>query len=244
MGHRALVTGVGHRQGIGYAVAARLTERGDRVFVTRWGAFDASRPYNQEADVPNQKADVPWPSCEADLEDPKAPRRVFDDAEAALGGVDVLILNHAHFERDDLACLRADVLDRHLAINVRGSLLLCQEFARRNDSGWGRIVLLTSGQGLHPMPNELSYAVSKGAVEAASLSLAGGLAPKGITVNAVDPGGTDTGWMPPAARERWSRESPRGRVGTAEDAARIVAFLASDEASWITGQLVRSRGSV
>lgn len=222
---RALITGLGSRRGIGHATAARLAARGDRVFATGWNA-----------------ADLPWPFLNADLAELDAPARVFDAAEAEIGPVDVLVLNHAHSERDNLDTFQPDVLDRHLAVNVRGSLLLCQEFARRNGSGWGRIVFLTSGQSLHPMPEEVSYAASKGAVEAIGLALAGGLASRGITVNAVDPGATDTGWIPPDSLADWSARSPRGRVGQPEDAARIVEFLTSEEADWITGQLIRSRG--
>ncbi|MHB8638126.1 MAG: SDR family oxidoreductase [Fimbriimonadaceae bacterium] len=232
----ALVTGVGHREGIGFAVASILEARGTKVFVTRWSEFDLKRHYSQNTDVP-------WPSMDADLEDPGSPSSIFDAAEAALGTIDILILNHAHFERDDLRSVRSDVLDRHMAINVRGSLLLCQEFVRRNRTGWGRIVFLTSGQSLHPMPLELSYAASKGAIEAASLALAGDLASVGVTVNTVDPGGTNTGWIPAELRDRWAAESPLGRIGEPIDAARLIGFLTSEEGGWITGQLIRSRGA-
>lgn len=233
--HRALITGLGHRQGIGYATAARLAARGDRVFATRWSAYDAERTFSQDIEIP-------WPSIDADLAELDSASRVFDAAEAEFGTVDILVLNHAYSRRDELTSFVPDVLDRHLSVNVRGSLLLCQEFARRNNTGWGRIVFLTSGQSLHPMPQEISYAASKGAIEAISLALAGGLAGQGITVNAIDPGATDTGWIPPDEAARWSAESPRGRIGQPEDAARLIEFLTSDEANWITGQLVRSRG--
>lgn len=234
--HRALITGVGHRDGIGYATASMLAERGEKVFTTWWGPFDESRDYEPIVERP-------WPSVEADLEDMTAPKAIFEAAESAVGTIDILILNHAYFQGDDLESVKPEVLDRHLAINVRASVMLCQEFVRRNMSGWGRIVFLTSGQSLHPMPDTLSYTASKGAVESVMLALAGGLAKAGITVNAVDPGGTDTGWMSEEFRTRLASESPRGRVGEPLDAARLVAFLASEEAGWITGQLIRSRGS-
>ncbi|RYG43551.1 SDR family oxidoreductase [bacterium] len=233
---RALITGVGHRRGIGYATASLFAERGDSVFVTRFGAFDRERPFSQDSDIP-------WPSLDADLSNALAPARIFDAAEAEMGGVDILVLNHSFFQADDLQTVRPEVLDSHLTINVRGSVLLCQEFARRHTGDWGRIVFLTSGQGLHPMPDNLSYAASKGAIEAVSLTLAGALASRGITVNTVDPGGTDTGWMSDDQKDAWAAASPRGRIGTSQDAARLIAFLSSDEGEWITGQIVRSRGS-
>jgi 3-oxoacyl-[acyl-carrier protein] reductase len=92
------------------------------------------------------------------------------------------------------------------------------------------------------MPSELAYAATKGAVEAFTLSLAAGVAAKGITVNAVNPGPTDTGWMTTELAARLTRAFPAGRLGQPEDAARLVAFLAGDDAEWITGQIIHSEG--
>jgi 3-oxoacyl-[acyl-carrier protein] reductase len=92
------------------------------------------------------------------------------------------------------------------------------------------------------MPEELAYAATKGAVEAFTVSLAAGVAAKGITVNAVDPGPTDTGWMTPDLQAFLLPRFPRGRIGTPDDAARLIAFLASEAAEWITGQVVHSNG--
>jgi len=179
---------------------------------------------------------------EADLGELGTAALVFDAAEAAIGAIDVLVLNHAVSESDSLETFRPETLDRHLAVNVRGSLLFCQEFVRRLGDRGGRIVFMTSGNSLSPMPDELSYATSKGAIESAMLALSGGLASRNITVNAIDPGATDTGWIKDDDRASWTAASPRGRIGTAADAARLVAFLTSDEAEWITGQVIRSRG--
>lgn len=109
-------------------------------------------------------------------------------------------------------------------------------------AGDGRIVNVTSGQGLHAMPAELAYAATKGALDAFTTSLAAALARRGITVNAVDPGPTDTGWMSSDVRHDLLARAPSGRVGEPDDAARLVAFLASDAARWVTGQVIRSRG--
>ena len=94
------------------------------------------------------------------------------------------------------------------------------------------------------MPGELAYAATKGAVEAFTISLSAKVGSWGITVNAVDPGITDTGWISPELGAKWSAESPMGRVGTLQDAARLVRFLASKEAGWITGQVIHSRGGL
>jgi 3-oxoacyl-[acyl-carrier protein] reductase len=94
------------------------------------------------------------------------------------------------------------------------------------------------------MPGELAYVATKGAVEAFTISLSAEVAPLGITVNAVDPGITDTGWISPELKAKWSKESPMGRVGKPQDAARLVRFLASEDAGWITGQVIHSRGGL
>jgi 3-oxoacyl-[acyl-carrier protein] reductase len=122
--------------------------------------------------------------------------------------------------------------------------LLCAEFVRRYPGGLGgRIINLSSGQAITPMPESLASATTKGAVEAFTFSLAAEVASKGITVNAVDPGGTDTGWMTDENRIEFARQMGMGRVGQPEDAARLIAFLASEAGGWITGQVIHSRGA-
>jgi 3-oxoacyl-[acyl-carrier protein] reductase len=101
------------------------------------------------------------------------------------------------------------------------------------------VVVLTSGQHLGGMPGEVAYAVSKGAVQQATATLAGELMPRGITVNCVNPGPTDTGWL----TDIDPREvMPLGRWGEPDDAARLIAWLCTDDARWITGQTVNSEG--
>jgi 3-oxoacyl-[acyl-carrier protein] reductase len=92
------------------------------------------------------------------------------------------------------------------------------------------------------MPGELAYVATKGAIEAFTRTLAAEVGHKGITVNAVNPGPTNTGWMTYQLRRELSARFSAGRVGEPEDAARLVAFLASDEAAWITGQVIHSEG--
>jgi 3-oxoacyl-[acyl-carrier protein] reductase len=155
----------------------------------------------------------------------------------------VLVNNSAHSTRDGYETLDAATLDGHYAVNLRAVALLSVGFARRfGGRSGGRIINLTSGQSLGPMPGELAYAATKGAVEAFTRTLAAEVGHKGITVNAVNPGPTDTGWMTKELKQELASKFPAGRVGEPEDAARLVAFLASEEAIWITGQIIHSEG--
>jgi 3-oxoacyl-[acyl-carrier protein] reductase len=140
--------------------------------------------------------------------------------------------------------LTAAELDAAWAVNARASILLVQAFAARHDDArpGGRVVLFTSGQHLAPMTGELPYAVSKGAIHQMTRSLADHLADRHITVNAVNPGPTDTGWATPELTERVAASMPSGRWGAPTDAANLVAFLVSDEGAWITGQVIDSEG--
>jgi len=250
-GRVALVTGTGRALGIGAAIARELAAAGADVFVTWCSVYDRARglrgdPRDAQLLLEDLRAQgVRADGVDLDLAEPAAAARLFTRAEGALGPVDVLVNNAAHSEETPIDVLDGDLLDAHYAVNLRAVVLLCAEFVRRRGSRrGGRIVNLTSGQGLAPMPNELAYAATKGGVDAFTTSLASAVAAQGITVNAVDPGATDTGWMTPDMRRALEDASPQGRVGRPEDAARVVRFLASDDAAWITGQIVRSRGGM
>ena len=183
-------------------------------------------------------------ALEADHALPETAARVLEETRARLGPPAILVNNAAHSMLDGYERLEAEGLDAHYAVNVRGMALLSVVFARGYEGGsGGGIVNLTSGQGVGPMPAELAYVASKGAVEAFTVSLAAEVAPKGITVNAVDPGATDTGWMDEETRAAILAGMKLGRLGRPEDAARLVLFLASEQAPWITGQIIHSRGA-
>jgi 3-oxoacyl-[acyl-carrier protein] reductase len=253
-GRVALVTGVSRRIGIGMAVARRLAALGADLFVTSWTAHDREQPWGadpggMDAVLAELRAGAA-PSAgrriehlEADFLDPEAPGRVVAAAVEAFGRVDILVCNHARSSEGDLARLTAAELDATLAVNTRAVLLLVQAFAARHDGRpGGRVVLFTSGQQLGPMPDELAYATSKGALVAITPTLADTLADRGITVNTVNPGPTDTGYADEAVRDRVAMRFPAGRWGDPDDVARLVAWLCTDEAAWITGQVVNSEG--
>jgi 3-oxoacyl-[acyl-carrier protein] reductase len=217
-------------------------DAGASVFVQGWSAHDASQSWGAEPDGTEGVArELGVQFIEADFADPAAPARVVDAAESALGPLDVLVVNHARSGHGRLPELTAEQLDSFLHENVRASLLLVKEFAARHDDAraGGRVVLLTSGQHLGPMAREVAYAVSKGALHQATATLADELADRGITVNTVNPGPTDTGWL---AGSEPGRTMPFGRWGRPEDAAQLIVWLCSEGAAWVTGQVINSEG--
>ena len=250
-GKVAFVTGVSRRAGIGAAIARALAGAGADVFTTYYRPYDELMPWGNHAieaeDIVKglREEGVRAEGMEADLADPDVPARVFAHVRASFGFVDILVNNAVCDIGADVYGLSAASIDRHYAVNVRAAMLLCAEFAKCHDGrGGGRIINMSSGQGADPMPDNLPYAATKGAVEAFTLSLSASLAGKGVTVNAIDPGPTDSGWLTDDLRSELLRRAPFGRIGTPGDAAKLVLHLASSEAQWITGQLIRSRGGL
>lgn len=245
----ALVTGASRRIGIGTAICRALAAQKLDVAFTYWHPYDQQMDWGADKDAPDlltaelQAMGVRCIALSADLSQADAPAKLLDQVEQQLGSVSVLVNNATYSVNGDYKQLDASALDAHYAVNIRGAFLLSVEFARRFKAGHGgRIINMTSGQSLGPMPDELAYASTKGAVEAFTLSLAGDVTKIGITVNAVDPGPTDTGWMNPELKIILSKRTPSGRVGLPQDAARLIAFLASEESEWITGQIIHSNG--
>ena len=242
-GRNALVTGVSRRAGIGYAIARRLLDAGAAVFIHGWTPHDATQRWGAEPGGTEAVArELGVSFLEADFADASAPERVFASASDALGPLDIVVVNHARSGHGRLSHLTAAEIDAFLHENVRAALLLVREFANRHDDSrdGGRVVLLTSGQHLAPMAREVAYAVSKGALQQATLTLADELAERGITVNSVNPGPTDTGWG--LAERAPTATMPLRRWGTPDDAARLIVWLCSDDARWISGQTINSEG--
>ncbi len=245
----AVVTGVGRRRGIGSAVCRALAARGADVALSYWKPYDRGMPWDPDEDEPRKlvgelrEAGVRAEAFEVDLSLSESPGRLLDAVGERLGTPSILVNAAAHSTRGGYGRLDAETLDAHYAVNVRAMALLSVLFARRYPGGpGGRIVNFSSGQSLGPMQEELAYGMTKGAIEAFTKSLAAGVGHKGITVNAVNPGPTDTGWISEDLKRELLPKFPSGRIGQPEDAARLVAFLAGDEAAWITGQTIHSEG--
>ncbi|MGH3017068.1 MAG: SDR family oxidoreductase [Gaiellaceae bacterium] len=241
MSRAAVVTGVSRRNGIGFAVARRLLAAGNGVLIHSWAAGDENpNPGGLPAVLAElEQAGGPVAHVEADFTDPAAPAAVFRAAQDAFGHVDILVVNHSLQRRGALAEMTAEDLDAQLQVNIRAPLLLVKEFASQHDGrAGGRVVLFTSGQHRAPMRSEVAYAAAKGALHQVTLTLSDELIDRGITVNTISPGPTDTGWAADLDPSRF----PLGRWGQPDDAARLIAWLCSDEGEWVTGQVVDSEG--
>jgi 3-oxoacyl-[acyl-carrier protein] reductase len=243
-----VVTGVGRRAGIGFAIAQRLLADGANVVAHSWSEHDAAAPWGGDP-VPAvlQALGGLGPRLrhiEADFADPTQPAAVIDYTISEFGAIDALIANHARSSPGTLESVAAEDLDAAWAVNARAVVLLTQAYAARHDDarGHGRVVLFTSGQHIAPMRDELAYAISKGAVHQMTGSLADALADRGITVNTINPGPVDTGWASDELRERLRGAFPAGRWGRPSDIAAIVRWLLDPDSAWLTGQVIDAEG--
>jgi len=236
----ALVTGVGRDDNIGAEITRRLAADGYRVFASGLPAYDESVGVAGPAPTSLISDDsVAWAG--ADLADPDGPAELVARAIAEFGRVDALVACHTYSTKTALGSLTAAEIDRHLIVNVRATMLLVQAFAAAAGDG-GRVVLFSSGQRLGPMPGELAYAASKAAIEYLVRDFSFLLAPRGFTVNGINPGPNDTHWAPRDLVQALNRKFPSGRWGRPTDVAPVVSWLCSAESAWVTGQLLDVEG--
>jgi 3-oxoacyl-[acyl-carrier protein] reductase len=189
---------------------------------------------------------------EADLADPENIPLLFDLCEERLGPVDVLVNNHTYcgMETFDPALVKeegfavhlvsAAEVDAHFAVNARAYALMMAEYLKRHlkrEAEWGRIINLST-DAAHRHEANVSYAASKHAIESYSRSAAAEMGKYGITVNIVAPGPIQTGYIRPEQKVEWGASAPLRRIGRPEDVADVIVFLASEQARWLTGQLL------
>ncbi|GAB3704470.1 SDR family oxidoreductase [Nocardiopsis oceani] len=251
-GRTALVTGASRRGGIGYATARRLAAYGASVVVHHYRPHDAEQPWGSDGldgvlegvreALGDPEARVAHLS--ADLADPEEPERIVSAAVDEFGHLDILVANHARNGGDAaLAEVTSEMLDGHWAVDARAPILLAKAFAERHDGRpGGRVLFLTSGQMNGPMPGEVAYASAKAVLAQITPTIAAELGPKGITVNAVNPGPVQTGYIDEELMNRVVPMFMLGRVGETDDPARLLSWLTTDEARWVTGQVISTDG--
>ena len=259
----AIVTGANH--GIGAATAKALALQGAKVLVSylRLGEdYSKHREslYKEKqastADRVIEEIKVAGGVAEAyevDLSEVNNISKLFDHAEKLFGPVEILVNNAAYCDPDTFDpeteskdsrtgltsnTITAEKYDKHFAVNAKATALMMEEFAKRHKrrrANWGRIVNISTDWA-DCFPTEISYGASKAALESFSRSAAVELGKYGITVNVVAPGPIQTGWMTKEIEELQTKHSPLGRIGTPEDVADVIVFLASEQARWLTGQ--------
>jgi 3-oxoacyl-[acyl-carrier protein] reductase len=233
----ALVTG--SSRGIGRSIAERLAAEGAAVVVNYARNEEPARVLVEGILGRGGKA----LAIQADISKPADVRRLFSEAENAMGRIDIVVANAGvHIEKPFVENTEADY-DYIFDINTKGVFFTLQEAARRVRDGGRIVVVSTGGTKMHFANNSL-YLGSKGAIEQFARSLSVELGPRNVTVNVLSPGFTETDMLPEQYREYGASLSPFKRVGVPQEVADVAAFLASEQARWITGQNIQAGGGV
>ena len=237
----ALVTGAS--RGIGAAIAQRLADDGFTVIVNYSG--DAALADAQVRAIQERGGHAL--AAKADVSDAEAVRRMFEAAETAFGGVDVLVNNAGIMGLSTIADTDDAGFDRLIAVNLKGTFNTLREAAKHLRDG-GRIINFSSSVVGLLQPTYGVYAATKAAVEAMSSVLTKELRGRNITVNSVAPGPTATDLFlngkPQEVVDRLAKLAPLERLGQPQDIAAVVAFLAGPDGGWVNGQVLRANGGL
>lgn len=267
-GKVVLITGANNPHGIGAETARAFAREGASVFITYQRlspeAFGISTATAQQATTPGlpfyhamrtktanevvqsiHAAGGRAEAYEADLTNLESIPQLFDQVETSFGPVDVLVNNAAHYEDPDtIFTVTGQSLDRAFAVNTRASVLLIAEFVRRlqqRNSHWGRIINLST-DAAQVFAGQITYGASKAAMEAFTRSIAIEVGPIGITVNTVAPGPVQTGYIRKEFEKELLPTIPLRSIGQPIDIAAVIVFLASEQARWLTGQVIKVSG--
>jgi 3-oxoacyl-[acyl-carrier protein] reductase len=236
-GKVAIVTGAS--SGIGRAIAERLARDGAMVIVNYGTSMDKAKAVVAGIESNGGQA----VAIQGDMSQVSDVRRLVRETMQRFGRLDILVNNAGMALFKPLVETTEQEFDEIVALNAKGPYFAMQEAAKVIEPG-GRIVNISTDGTHMGFANVTAYVGTKGALEQFTKGLAIELAPKGVTVNTVSPGFTDTVMIPDAFRETGAEMSPLKRLGTPQDIADVVAFMVSDEARWLTGQNIHAGGGV
>ena len=259
----AIITGANNSFGIGAATVLKFAKAGAKVVLTykiinhaydknnlQDSGLDLYYKFNSETcdEVEKKLKEITneYLILEADISKQSDILKIFDETERKFGQVDILVNNAATGEdADTIFNVTNDVIDETFGVNVKGTILMIREFVKRyKEKGLtdGRIVNLSSDNASLSFAGQITYGASKAAIESLTRSIACEVGNLGVTVNAVAPGPTQTAWIDETLEKQVLPNIPLGRLGTPEDIANMILFLASENASWITGQTIKVSG--
>ncbi|MEK9142460.1 MAG: glucose 1-dehydrogenase, partial [Nitrospirota bacterium] len=236
-GKVAIVTGASN--GIGRAIAERLADDGAIVVVN----YSKSSEKAQQVVVGIQAKGGKALAVQTDMSQVAEARRLVIDTVRQFNRLDILVNNAGKFMPKPLEETTEEDFDGVIALNAKGPYFAMQEAGRVLKDG-GRIVNISTGGTHLSFPGATAYLGSKAALEQYTKGLAQELAPKGITVNTVSPGFTETGMMTDEYRQMGIQLTPMKRLGVPKDIADVVAFIVSEEARWLTGQTIQVGGGI
>lgn len=263
-----LITGANNPLGIGAATARAFAREGANICLTYLRLSPESRGLNTSEAAQATTPSLPFyhalrtksahevtssihalggraEAYEADLNDPAVIPQIFDWAQTVFGSVDVLVNNASHYDDSDTVFTTSvETLDRAFNVNVRAAVLLIAEFVRRyqhRNGQSGRIINLST-DAAQVFAGQIAYGASKAAIEAFTRSIAVEVGPFGITVNTVAPGPVQTGYISASFEAQLVPTIPLRRIGQPEDIADVIVFLASEQARWLTGQVIKVSG--
>ena len=241
-GKVAVVTGAS--RGIGAGIAKHLAAEGAAVVVNYASSKESADRVVDEISKRGAKAIA----VQADVAKKKDIERLFAETKKAFGKVDILVNNAGVYDFKPLEEVTESEFHREFNTNVLGLLLATQEAVKHFGAEGGNVINVSSVASSVTPPNSAIYTGTKGAVDAITQALAKELGPRKIRINAVNPGGVETegfhalGFSGSDFEKQMIAQTPLGRLGQPQDVAPVVAFLASSEAEWITGETIRVAG--
>jgi 3-oxoacyl-[acyl-carrier protein] reductase len=244
-GKVAIVTGAS--KGIGAGIAKALGAAGASVVVN----YASSKKGADEVVAAIERAGGKALAVKADMAKKSEIENLFAETKRAFGRLDVLVNNAGTYEFLPLENITEDHFHKHFNLNVLGLILASQQAARHFGSTGGSIINISSVASSKAPAYTSVYSASKAAVDAVTKALAKELGPRNIRVNSINPGVTETegvhaveGFLDGSDAKEWLANTPLGRIGEPGDIAPAVAFLASEDSAWITGEVIKVSGGL